>query len=491
MKYLEVLFPSVKDLSRSDLSRIEIEGMRRNSFIVTLCSLATLASISIVGANLFYLLPIVVLAVVSFVIGVFLEEKYLLAAQRLLVALSFLAVSVLVSYPVSVSSLALFVPIFTFIYCTERVRIIRVVYSILIVPILLMVFLRSQSSEGVVEVSALLLNVKIAADSLMATVFTGMFLRMYSVYSRVTIEVTKAHAVKLDHSVKAIETTIGDLESHLQRLSEIQKKTAKALANERMASGEIKASQEQMFQFAYAASHDLKEPIRTVRSFYQVIRRRVSPEVLAKAEIADLFSWVEERTASMHAMLERLLQFSRISSHQTFKKECSIRELAHRAMSLSSVSMDLSLDIRKRCEQVVMDPSCLNQVLQELIRNSVAFSSPIRPLEISLVVEKSREGYLMCSFRDNGLGMSEEVRAKAFDLFQRFDGPQGGAGSGIGLSIVKAIIAKEGGEVSLLSDGVSGTTVQFELPTSHQPTGDLLECAGSEGVQAFHLDEVR
>lgn len=463
MEFPFYLSPAVDAFSSSDLAELEVIGMRRNSFVLAFCSLLALASVSVYGLQAVLVVPILMLGVTSFCIGLFLNKKYLVASQRALVTVVFLTVITLSTFSKSISTTVIFLPLFTFIFFTERSATIRWSYMLLASVVLGFTFYRFYPNVGLDNISGPLLTVEAVTDCLLSTIFTGIFLRTHSVFSRITIEVAKSHAIRLDESLQKTNATINELEKRKNHLSEVQKQTATAISKERLAAGAIKASKEQLVQFAYAASHDLKEPIRTVRSFYQVIRRRIDPRVLAEAEIVDLFSLVEERSAAMHNMLERLLQYSRLSTRAGVKQRLNIVKLLSDRVAQMEPKPELSFSIAPSCEWGWIESNCLNQIFEELLTNAVQFASPDRPLALAFSAKRGRLGYVECMLQDNGIGIEEENLVKVIGLFQRLSSTDTQTGAGLGLSIASAIVAKNGGEFWITSNE-TGTTIHFELP---------------------------
>ncbi|MFK8056632.1 MAG: ATP-binding protein [Saprospiraceae bacterium] len=464
MNQSDVLYPSAGAYSSDDLANLEVMGMRRNGYVVAICSLISLVSIFIYGFQMNLILSVVGLGVSSFLVGVYLNEKYLALSQRVLVAFVFIIIASWAELSQSISTTLYFVPLFAFIFTTEGNRSFRVFYVFASLLVVYSMCLRFFPAVGLDGISSSLLQLETLMDCIMATVFSGLFIRNYTVFSRITIEVAKAHGARLKTSMEQTKITISELEHRRTHLSAIQEKTSLALENERVAAREIRASQEQLEQFAYAASHDLKEPVRTVRSFYQVIRRRIDPEVLAKAEISTLFELVEGRSSSMHNMLERLLLFSRLSSNQGKSQGLPLKSLLEETLLVQGGNSNLEVDINASCEEVRLDQSRAKRLFQEIMSNAIAFASPERPLELVFTAERVREGFVSCTLSDNGIGISQQDLPRVIGLFQRLQKDDKTSTSGLGLSIAKAIVTMKGGDFFLTSDGECGTTVHFELP---------------------------
>jgi len=241
---------------------------------------------------------------------------------------------------------------------------------------------------------------------------------------------------------------------------------------------ELEHSNSSLQQFAYVASHDLKEPLRKIQMFSVLVKERY----LDGADNAAI-NYIDRVIASadrMTRLINDLLNFSRLSSHNAFERT-DMNAL------LQEVISDLEYPIKEKGAEVrctgipSLDviPAQMRQVLQNLLSNSIKFSKPgVKPLiEISarLVNEKSFDAktsnggaYCHIDIRDNGIGFQEQYTPKIFLIFQRLHTREQHEGTGIGLAIAKKIVERHDGIITANSQEMKGSTFSIILPVQQQ-----------------------
>lgn len=211
-------------------------------------------------------------------------------------------------------------------------------------------------------------------------------------------------------------------------------------------------------QFAYAASHDMQEPLRSVTSYAQLLERSVP----ADSEAAEFARYVVEGTARMNSLMRDLLSYSRLSRSPRLV-----------AVSLAAVAQGAALFLHPELQkagatlaiedlpEVSGDERQLNQLFAELLRNAVKFRAQ-RPLTVRVAYQEA-EGCYVISVSDNGQGIEPKYHEQVFEVFKRLHG-RDVPGTGIGLSLCRKIVKAHGGRIWVESDGSSGSTVRFTLP---------------------------
>lgn len=308
-------------------------------------------------------------------------------------------------------------------------------------------------------------------DVILAASFTGVFVRFHMEFLKLSVWSAKQQAKTHQEHVNASEIAREALEKQKQKLDKIYETSQFALQNERLLHAQIAASQDQLEQFAYAASHDLKEPIRTIRSFLQVVHRRLSPEVIEEEGLKEHFEFVDQSSVAMHNLLERLLVYSRIEKASQVKSSVDMVKVLQRvcsdpAMGLNAIGAEVSVSLPEgRTDAAVyMNQEHLATVFKEIFNNSVLFRSKERSLQVKVEAEFVDEDRILVTIADNGIGIETKYCEQVFGLFKRLNAREDYPGSGLGLSLVKAIVEAIGGQVSLSSLLGEGTQVHLLLP---------------------------
>lgn len=228
-------------------------------------------------------------------------------------------------------------------------------------------------------------------------------------------------------------------------------------------SRELERSNKDLESFAYIASHDLQEPLRTITGFLQLLEQKVGNQLDDKTN--QYIHYAVDGSKRMHEMITDLLSYSRVSMQPFSPKLINLSEPLEHALSQTRKSIEDSgatLTI-KELPSVRADASQMLQVFQNLIGNAIKFRSE-RPLEIH-VEARQEPGFWQLSIKDNGIGLDLKQRDKIFKIFQRLHSRQKYPGSGIGLSICKKIIERHGGSVWVESVLDAGSTFFFTLPS--------------------------
>lgn len=218
---------------------------------------------------------------------------------------------------------------------------------------------------------------------------------------------------------------------------------------------------EQLEHFAYHASHDLKEPLRTVRSFIGVLKEDYG-EILDK-EANNYFNFIEDAAGRMSRLIEGLLEYSRLGKMGNFGK-IDLNELMPQILS------NLNDSIQKKNASIKMDKlpviSCskteLGLVFQNLISNALKFSPTDRQPEIRISVEDKDEHYQF-RIKDNGIGIPEAQRLDIFKIFQKLHRPDEYEGQGLGLAFCKKIVELHGGQIRVESTEGEGSSFFFTV----------------------------
>ena len=216
-------------------------------------------------------------------------------------------------------------------------------------------------------------------------------------------------------------------------------------------------------EFNYLASHHLKEPLRRISGFMQILDRRYGKKLDEDAR--EFIEYVVDGVNRMNDLLQDLSYYSSFS----------LRNKALTITSLERIFEESIQELSKQIEQsqahishkvlpdVMGDTFELKHLFTNLIRNAIQYSGDKRP-KIHIGVEKGKQFWTI-SVKDNGIGIEPDYREKVFRIFNQLDMPEGvEAGTGIGLSVCRKIVEKHNGHIWLGSDAREGLTVYFTLP---------------------------
>lgn len=225
----------------------------------------------------------------------------------------------------------------------------------------------------------------------------------------------------------------------------------------------LKDSNHQLNNFTRIASHDLKSPLRSISSFSALLHRSLGGKLNPKQ--GDYLKIIESSAKSMSELIDDLLTFTRINEESLNIKEENISSL------LKSVLQSLDFDIKYNkatienklpCIQIHCDPIKIKQVFQNLISNSIKFSSLDNncPHIVIDLIEEDKSWVF--SVEDNGIGIENKFKEIVFHEFQKLNGDTYD-GTGMGLSIVKKIVKKHEGDIWVDIDHKNGTKILFTI----------------------------
>ncbi|MGB2720408.1 MAG: HAMP domain-containing sensor histidine kinase [Rhodococcus sp. (in: high G+C Gram-positive bacteria)] len=256
------------------------------------------------------------------------------------------------------------------------------------------------------------------------------------------------------------KTEVGRLSAALNgMLSQIQRAFAATAASEEAA----RASEDRMRRFVADASHELRTPLTTIRGFAELYRQG------AMSDIAVLMNRIEGESARMGLLVEDLLMLARLDAQRPLEvRRVDLLTIAadavHDAKAVSP-QRDISLKVLAGpgIPEVDGDDARLRQVLANLVGNAVRHTP--ESASITVCVGTTRSSVLL-EVQDTGPGLREEEAAHVFERFYRADSSRTreSGGSGLGLSIVAALVAAHRGTVRVHSTPVQGATFRVELP---------------------------
>ncbi len=242
-------------------------------------------------------------------------------------------------------------------------------------------------------------------------------------------------------------------------ISERQKAAAVLAAK----TAELERSNAELEQFAYVASHDLREPLRMVASYTELLSERYRGKLDERAD--KYIGYINDGARRMQRLVSDLLALSRVGTQgKPLEPVDSAAVLKNVMRSMTPAIRESHASIQSGSLPVVAaDESQLGQLFQNLIGNAIKFRAPDRPSSI-IIDARRADGAWIFSVQDNGIGIESQYSERIFQMFQRLHGRDEYEGNGIGLAIAKKIVERHGGSIWLSSAVGEGTVFYFSLP---------------------------
>ncbi|HEX8334061.1 MAG TPA: PAS domain S-box protein [Segetibacter sp.] len=243
----------------------------------------------------------------------------------------------------------------------------------------------------------------------------------------------------------------------------LQKQNEFELDNKRK---QLEKSNEELEQYAWLASHDLKEPLRKIMTFSDILLTRYAadlPEVVQKH-----LRKINESTQRMDSLIEAIMVYSNVTNNENLFVETDL------SLVIKEVLADLEIAIKKKNATIKVSalPTVeaikiqMRQLLQNLISNAIKYSKPETPPVIDISSEV-QEGNCIITIKDNGIGFHNQYAEKIFQVFQRLSTGERYEGTGIGLALCKKIAETHSGTIHAESEEGQGAVFTISIPVKH------------------------
>lgn len=256
----------------------------------------------------------------------------------------------------------------------------------------------------------------------------------------------------------ALAITIARLFTSLKKELDLRMKAESSL---KTYAAELERSNADLEQFAYVASHDLREPLRSIEGFLKLLSRRYSGRL---DENADRFiAFAVAGAVRMHRIIDDLLEYSRVSTRAGRLEPTDATAVVGQVIeNLTAAIADSGAVVSAgRLPVVSADEAQLTQVFQNLIANAIKFRAPGRAPEVRIIAVEKEDEWVF-SVADNGIGFDPRHKEKVFEMFQRLHGAEY-EGTGIGLAVCKKIVERHGGRIWVETAPGEGSVFSFTI----------------------------
>ena len=220
---------------------------------------------------------------------------------------------------------------------------------------------------------------------------------------------------------------------------------------------------EELGQFAYAASHDLQDPLRTMTVYAQLLAKRY--QGVLDEDAKGFIDGIVDGSRRMQMLIDDLLAFSQAQGSPLVLRLTDMEQtlaVAHSNLRYAIEESEASIT-NDKLPLVTMDAARIAQVFQNLVGNAIKYRSAAEPPRVHISAMKDDSNEWIVAVEDNGLGFDPGFSEQIFRMFKRLHGPEI-PGTGIGLAICKKIVESHGGRIWATSKPGAGSRFSFTIP---------------------------
>jgi PAS domain S-box-containing protein len=225
----------------------------------------------------------------------------------------------------------------------------------------------------------------------------------------------------------------------------------------------LERSNADLEQFAYAASHDLREPLRAVAGYAQLLRARYGGQLDEDAH--EYMAFMVDGAERLQVLTDALLEYSRVDNEPLGRASVDLAKLAAQVLELLVAPIsehDARVDVGP-LPSIGGEEAQLQRVLQNLVSNAVKFTEPGRIPEVEVTASHD-PGAWRISVADRGIGIDPARADQVFQMFKRLHSRHDYPGTGIGLSLCRRIVERHGGRIWFEPRPGGGTVFHFTIP---------------------------
>jgi len=327
----------------------------------------------------------------------------------------------------------------------QIIKLLSLVYLvgiILIVPITILVVVRGIINP-ITRIASMMREIAYKKD----------FTKMLKIESQDEIGDLASSFNEMSSNLLRTTTSIDNLNREIAQRKQAEQRQAQLLK-------ELEKVNQELKEFAYVISHDLKAPLRGIHTLVDWISTDYADKL--DQEGKEQIALLSQRAQRMHNLIDGVLQYSRVGRIQEEKVQVNLNELVPEIIDMIAVPENITVTVEGELPVVEFEKTRITQVFQNLLSNAVKYmDKPQGKVEIGCVEE---DGFWKFSVADNGPGIEEKHFNKIFQIFQTLSPHDGYESTGVGLTLVKKIIELYGGRIWVDSKVGLGSVFLFTLP---------------------------
>lgn len=264
---------------------------------------------------------------------------------------------------------------------------------------------------------------------------------------------------------RSFDSMMNHLNQRMLELAEKQKTTNSLNAELMQTTEKLQQANTELKSFVYVASHDLREPLRKIVVFGDMLKESLKDKI--QGPDSENLHFMIDGAERMKKMIDGLLLYSRVSTQPHPLQRVDMNEIL---IQLCKFELGVLLEERNVIIEkpqplpiVVADPSQLTQLLQNLIANGIKYQPKGNQPRITITPKPAPDGMVKIEVKDNGIGIKSEYHSAVFTMFKRLHSKEQYEGTGIGLSVCKKIVERHNGQIGVESQFGEGSTFWFTI----------------------------
>jgi len=223
----------------------------------------------------------------------------------------------------------------------------------------------------------------------------------------------------------------------------------------------LKESNEQLEEIIRILSHDLKEPLRSIGTYSDILFSKCKDDIGSSS--FKRLKKLKQNSSKLKKMLDNVSNLTKVTARDALE-EIDVKELIDQIIGELTVNLgDASVEVETGFPSIKFDRFQLKVLLRNAISNAIKYNRPPKHVRVGYE-DEGADSDKTIFIEDNGQGIAEEYRDKVFEMFEQLDPAEEDSGMGAGLAFCKRIVQGHGGTVSLESEPGEGTTLFFTLP---------------------------